>query len=90
MKVTRAATSYWYARPGGKDFYKPITPSDVKLVEVPYFGTPGVMEGEDLLIVAINGGSGPLYDDERFSGNCHHEHCKEHYQDDWPDPGDSS
>src|SRR5262249_15664528 len=24
QKVTRAAISYWYARPGGKDFFKPI------------------------------------------------------------------
>jgi hypothetical protein len=36
-KVTRAAVSYWYARPGGKDTFKPITGDDVRYTEVPPF-----------------------------------------------------
>jgi hypothetical protein len=67
IKVTRAATSYWYARPGTKDFYKPLTREAVQLVEVPPFGTPGVMEGEDLHVVERDGGAGPLENDHRYS-----------------------
>ena len=71
VKVTRAATSYWYARPGCTDDYKPISREDLQLVNVPIFGTPGVMEGEDLLILSSDGGTAPLYDDERYSAETY-------------------
>jgi len=51
ITVTRAAVSYWYARPGGKDFFKPITKEDVRYTEVPPYVTsviPGLIEGESL------------------------------------------
>lgn len=35
VKTTRAATSYWYARPGGTDAFQPITREDLKLMAVP-------------------------------------------------------
>ncbi len=61
IAVTRAAVSYWYARPGGKDFFKPITKEDVRYTEVPPFVTtnlPGVIEGESLVkrVVQKTGG----------------------------------
>ncbi|GMU21574.1 MAG: hypothetical protein AMXMBFR13_16660 [Phycisphaerae bacterium] len=51
IKVTRAAVSYWYARPGGSDFFKPITRADLQLAEVPPFpgNLPGTIEGETLV-----------------------------------------
>ncbi|MHC4674420.1 MAG: glycoside hydrolase family 172 protein, partial [Planctomycetota bacterium] len=48
IKTTRAAVSYWYARPGGTDFFKTITPKDVILDKVkPYltFHVEGAIEG---------------------------------------------
>ena len=36
-RTTRAAISYWYARPGSTDFFGPIIASDVKLAPVPEF-----------------------------------------------------
>jgi hypothetical protein len=35
IEVTRAAVSYWYARPGGSDFFKPIEPDQVRLDKLP-------------------------------------------------------
>jgi hypothetical protein len=62
ITVTRAAVSYWYARPGGKDFFKPITKEDVRYTEVPPFvttNTPGLIEGESLVgqVIQKSGGS---------------------------------
>ncbi len=71
VSVTRAAVSYWYARPGGSDFFKPITPEEARVVEVPPFGTPGVIEGEDMLILHRDGGSMPQRDDPRYSAETY-------------------
>lgn len=71
IKVHRAAVSYWYSRPGGTDFFAPITAEDAVVVEVPPMGTPGVHEGEDLLILHSDGGSMPQRDDPRYSNETY-------------------
>jgi len=56
--LTRSAASFWYARPGGTDFFKPIAPADVVPVEVPAYvirHVSGAIEGEDLKVVAKTG-----------------------------------
>ncbi|HSW47121.1 MAG TPA: DUF2961 domain-containing protein [Phycisphaerae bacterium] len=57
-KTDRAAVSYWYARPGGTDFFKPITAADAapprKMVyQVQY--TPGAIEGEKMREITVPG-----------------------------------
>jgi hypothetical protein len=57
-RTTRAAISYWYARPGAKDFFGPIIASDVKVLpipEFPIFHVPGAIEGEKMAILASTG-----------------------------------
>lgn len=60
VKATRAAVSYWYARPGGKDFFKPITKEDVKYDAVPAYQVKhvaGAIEGESLTPVEKTAGN---------------------------------
>ncbi len=55
----RAAVSYWYARPGGKHFFKPLTKADVKLDVMPefkIFTVAGAIEGEKLKVIDKTGG----------------------------------
>jgi len=55
----RAAVSYWYARPGGSSFFRPLTAEDVRLdVIEPFkvFRVPGAQEGESLPIVSKTAG----------------------------------
>jgi hypothetical protein len=56
--TTRAAISYWYARPGGWDFFGPIMMEDVQLQEVkPYGGRKvgGAIECEEMKVVGKQG-----------------------------------
>jgi len=56
--TNRAAVSYWYARPGGKHFFKPIARDDVKLEDMPkpvVYKVKGCQEGEKLKIVEKTG-----------------------------------
>jgi hypothetical protein len=57
--TNRAAVSYWYARPGGKDFFQPITKEDVKLEVMPELKTSKVknaQEGETMKAIDKTGG----------------------------------
>jgi len=57
--VSYNATSYWYARPGGTDFFKPLTREMLKVMEpapLPQpFKVKGAVEGEDLKVVQKSG-----------------------------------
>ncbi len=58
-KTTRAATNYWYARPGGTDSFKPLTKDNVEYVKVPEykpFFVKGALEGEALTVVEKTAG----------------------------------
>lgn len=72
--ATRAAVSYWYARPGGTDFFKPLTAEDVRYVEVPAYvvrHVPGAQEGERLTKVSKTGGDAKSQGlDDPFSGEA--------------------
>lgn len=57
-RTTRAAISYWYARPGATDFFGPILASDVKLTVVPEFQVTrvqGAIEGEKMVVLSRTG-----------------------------------
>lgn len=53
-RVSYAATSYWYARPGGADFFQPLTKEMLEVVEPAPLPPPvrvaGALEGEELKI----------------------------------------
>lgn len=70
--ITRAAVSYWYARPGGKDAFGPITKADVKYIDVPPYQVhlvPGAIEAESLVISEKSGGNAkPESAPEMYSG----------------------
>jgi hypothetical protein len=54
----RDAVSYWYARPGGTDFFGPVTRDDVAYVEVPPWqprSVAGAIECEGLRVAAKTG-----------------------------------
>jgi len=57
--VAYNATAYWYARPGGSDFYKPLTKDALEVVLPPPPPKPpkvkGALEGESLKIVKKSG-----------------------------------
>ncbi len=57
-RTDRAAVSYWYARPGGSDFFKRIAAEDVAppqaMVYQPWYA-PGAIEGEKMRQVAVPG-----------------------------------
>jgi len=62
IKVTRAAVSYWYARPGCTDFFKPITKEDLVLPQVPPYQVrrvKGAIEGEGMKIIQKSGNARP-------------------------------
>lgn len=68
--TTRAAVSYWYARPGGKDFFKPITKEDVKLTVVPEYKittVSGAIEGEKMKVLEKTAEAGPQGLGEEYS-----------------------
>ena len=73
-RTTRAAVSYWYARPGGSDFFKSITPHDVVPTVVPAYHVstvPGVIEGEKLKILERQGRARPQDLGEPYSDGTH-------------------
>jgi hypothetical protein len=58
-QTTRAAATYWYARPGATDFFAPLTAEDVKLDKMQEFKVervPGAIEGESMPVLEITGG----------------------------------
>ncbi|MHC4442121.1 MAG: DUF2961 domain-containing protein [Planctomycetota bacterium] len=74
IKLTRAAVSYWYARPGGSDFFKPITKQDVQWIEIPkfiYYNAPGAIDAEDMKVIRATigetyvGDADPRYNSEK-------------------------
>jgi hypothetical protein len=61
-KVNMAATAYWYARPGGKDGFKPIRAEDAVVRPMATYTIPrvrGALEGESLRIVRVQGTAEP-------------------------------
>jgi len=73
--VSYNATSYWYARPGGKDFYKPLSREMLRVIEVPLLPVAapvkGALEGEALKIVQRSGGTTEVQEgfEELWSGH---------------------
>jgi hypothetical protein len=73
-RTTRAAVSYWYARPGSTAGFPPIGHEQVAPVTVPPFEVPqvtGAIEGESLRVLAANADVSPSDTDERFSSGRH-------------------
>ncbi len=73
--TTRAAISYWYARPGCWDewFFGPVTKDDVKIEPMPALPiarVPGALEGEKLDVVEKTG-STSTQELPDFSGEAH-------------------
>jgi hypothetical protein len=71
-RTTRAAVSYWYAKPGGSDFYGPLTAEDVRFDVVPKYEplrVKGAQEGENLKVVSKSGGDVEVQNlNEAYSG----------------------
>lgn len=58
VDTIRAAISYWYARPGAKDFFGMITVDDAKLDKAPEYKAhrvPGAIECEQMEVLAKTG-----------------------------------
>ncbi|MBN2308381.1 MAG: DUF2961 domain-containing protein [Candidatus Hydrogenedentes bacterium] len=59
-RIAMAATSYWYARPGASDAFKPIEPDALCVVPPEPLPAPkrveGAIEGESMTIVSKDGG----------------------------------
>ncbi len=73
VRVERAAVSFWYARPGGSDTFKPITKADVRLTVVkPYEvrRVAGAIEAETMKVVEKTGEAGEQKGDERLSNEA--------------------
>jgi hypothetical protein len=76
--TNRAAVSYWYARPGGKSFFKAITKADVILEDMPVHvvqKVEGCQEGENLEVLELTGGRTENQDlagfEQKFSSERH-------------------
>ncbi len=70
-KTDRAAVNYWYAKPGGSDFFKPITREDVQFEPIaPYKvrRVAGAIEGEAMEVIEKAGSVGPQELGDRYSG----------------------
>ena len=70
VKTDRAAVSYWYARPGGRSFFRPLTAADLEVPVVPEYRIPvvaGAIEAESMTVVRAEGPAGPVDVGERFS-----------------------
>lgn len=73
-QTTRAAVSYWYARPGGSSFFKTITAADIVLPVVPEYVIPhveGAIEGEKMKIIAHTGKAHPQDLGDKCSASEH-------------------
>jgi hypothetical protein len=72
-KVNMAVTTYWYARPGATDGFKPIRAEDAVVKPLPEYvvpRVPGAIEGEKMKIVSVKGTAEPQ-DWEGVSGGSH-------------------
>lgn len=73
--VSYNATGYWYARPGGTDFYQPLTRAMLQVVEPPPLPPPlkvkGALEGETLRIVKKSGSPEVQGVEGKWSGEKH-------------------
>ena len=73
--VSYNATGYWYARPGGTDFYQPLTGEMLEVVEPlplpPPLKVKGALEGEDLPIVEKSGVAEVQRLEGKWSGEKH-------------------
>lgn len=71
VKTTRAAVSFWYARPGGTSAFQPLTKADVRLDEIgPYQPrrVADAIEGEALKVIEkTDGDVRGQNTDDRFS-----------------------
>lgn len=70
-KTTRASVSYWYARPGGTDTFKPLTADDVTppaTMQYKIAHVPGAIEGESLAEITVPGNCRVIDVDDRCSG----------------------
>ena len=73
-KTDRAAVSYWYARPGGTDFFERISAADVApprpmVYQVQY--VPGAIEGEKMREITVPGNCRVENKGEQLSGEEH-------------------
>lgn len=72
--TTRAAVSFWYARPGGTDFFKPITAADVAApprMEYVVEHVRGAIEAENFRQIQVPGECRAHEVNDRFSGERH-------------------
>jgi len=72
--TTRAAVSYWYARPGGKDFFKPLTAADLTAPKPMVYRVryvPGAIEGEKMREITVPGNCTVEKKSDRLSGEEH-------------------
>jgi len=59
-----SSLAYWYARPGGKDFFEPLAAKDLTVPEAPPpVKLAGVVEGEGMKIVKKTGGNTTVQSD---------------------------
>lgn len=68
--TTRAAVCYWYAKPGGTDFYAPITEKDVAWERPGTYEplrVPGAIEAETMTICSKTGRVEPQFVGDRHS-----------------------
>jgi len=75
-RVTYAATSYWYARPGSKDGFAGFGRADLRIPILPERGAvvKGALEGEKLKVLAKTGAADPQDTsgyDGAWSGDSH-------------------
>ena len=59
IDVDMTVVAYWYARPGGKDKFPPITRADLRLEPMPPYVAPrvaGAIEGEEMREIERTGG----------------------------------
>lgn len=75
--VAMAATSYWYAFPGGDNAYRPFAPDDLTIVAARPLPPPrrveGALEGEDLKVLEKSGGIAERQDSivDKWSSGAH-------------------
>jgi hypothetical protein len=70
-RMTYAAATYWYARPGGRSNRGPQPEEALRSIDELRHRVPGVLEGEELDINSKSGGVTELQQDSRWSGSQH-------------------
>jgi len=61
-QVNMAVTAYWYARPGGRDGFKPVRSAAIAVRPIAAYAAPrvaGAIEGESMRIVKVAGVAEP-------------------------------